>query len=150
MNKQRGFTLIELMIVIAIIGILAAIALPAYQNYGAKAKINDGISLARGAQLAVLENSMTGNAYDVGWAAPAATQWVSSITVDGGTAGDPTATPPVPATPGTGAIVVTYTDAVTDGNGGNTLTYTPSFNAGSIVWTCTTTLRASIRPNNCT
>lgn len=54
-NAQRGFTLIELMIVVAIIGILAAIALPAYQDYTIRAKISEGLVLAESAKLAVSE-----------------------------------------------------------------------------------------------
>ena len=57
MNKsvQKGFTLIELMIVIAIIGILAAIAIPAYQDYTIRAQVSEGLSLADGAKTAVAE-----------------------------------------------------------------------------------------------
>lgn len=57
MNKQmqKGFTLIELMIVIAIIGILAAIAIPAYQDYTIRAQVSEGLSLADGAKTAVVE-----------------------------------------------------------------------------------------------
>ncbi len=55
MKKQQGFTLIELMIVVAIIGILAAIAIPAYQDYTIRAQVSEGISLASGAKTAVAE-----------------------------------------------------------------------------------------------
>jgi len=55
MKKQKGFTLIELMIVVAIIGILAAIAIPAYQDYTIRAQVSEGLSLASGAKAAVAE-----------------------------------------------------------------------------------------------
>ena len=53
---QHGFTLIELMIVVAIIGILAAIAIPAYQDYTIRAQVSEGLSLASGAKVAIAES----------------------------------------------------------------------------------------------
>ncbi|MGC1182781.1 pilin [Legionella sp.] len=80
--KQKGFTLIELMIVIAIIGVLAAIAIPAYQDYIVRARVTEGLSLASSAQTIISENAMTGNAdLSMGWTPPAPTSIVENISV---------------------------------------------------------------------
>ena len=70
-KMQKGFTLIELMIVVAIIGILAAIAIPAYQDYTIRAKVTEGLNLADSAKTAVAESFQSDSAIPVfdGWAA---------------------------------------------------------------------------------
>jgi len=87
-RAQRGFTLIELMIVVAIIGILAAIALPAYQDYTVRAKVSEGLVLAEAAKLGVAETfQSTGNAPASNTAAGyngATSKYVSSITIGNG------------------------------------------------------------------
>jgi len=57
MRKQQGFTLIELMIVVAIIGILAAVALPAYQDYTARSRVSEGLVMANEAKQTVMDNA---------------------------------------------------------------------------------------------
>ncbi len=86
MKMQKGFTLIELMIVIAILGILIAIALPAYQDYTIRAKVTEGLNLSAAAKLAVGETRLSlgtwGTAAQNGYSG-AATDIVTSITAVG-------------------------------------------------------------------
>src|SRR5580704_10627077 len=86
-KMQQGFTLIELMIVVAIIGILAAIAIPAYQDYTIRAKVTEGLNLADSAKTAVAESFQSGGATGLkaaasSWnAAFTPTKYVSTLTV---------------------------------------------------------------------
>lgn len=101
-KMQKGFTLIELMIVVAIIGILAAVALPAYQDYTIRAKVSEGLVLATAAKQAVAENAANSKTYDSGFTpigTTNATKNVSAMTIDNKT----------------GQILITYTPAA--GNG---------------------------------
>jgi type IV pilus assembly protein PilA len=113
---QKGFTLIELMIVVAIIGILAAVALPAYQDYTIRARVSEGLVLASGAKLAVAENAASGTAFASSWTPPVATANVSDIAIDAGN----------------GTITVTMTPAAGGAAGANTIILVPTAESAAI------------------
>ncbi|MBG6076765.1 pilin [Polaromonas sp. CG_9.11] len=129
---QKGFTLIELMIVVAIIGILAAVALPAYQDYTVRAKVTEGLSLAGAAKTAIAENAANGTAYASGWTSPAVTKSVSGIEIDAA-AGFITIN--YTASAGGGTLILTPLNGTAVFSGG-TASATTVPTAGSIVWVC--------------
>ena len=133
---QKGFTLIELMIVVAIIGILAAVALPAYQDYTVRAKVTEGLTLASSAKTAVAENAANGKNYSSGWTQPAATANVSGITIDQAT-GDIKIVYTAAAGGKNSAdtVVIRPLDGTTAFTGGTATASTVPTN-GSITWVC--------------
>jgi type IV pilus assembly protein PilA len=124
---QKGFTLIELMIVVAIIGILAAIAIPAYQDYTIRAQVSEGMNMAAAAKAAVAESYLNrgtapANRTQAGMTATAtdtAGKYVESVEVEDG------------------LITVEYGNEANQNIMGNTLTLTPYISVDrSVSWRC--------------
>lgn len=135
------------MIVVAIVAILAAVALPAYQDFTIRARVSEGLSLAAGAKSHVADFHSGGNpnadarGYGMGYTSPAATVSVSGVSIK----------------PETGVITITYTLAA----GGGTITLAPSVNgaglplatasfvplAGAMTWRCAAAGASALAPN---
>ena len=136
MSNQKGFTLIELMIVVAIIGILAAIAIPAYQDYTKRTHVSEGMSLAGAAKAAVAEYYASQGVWPnnngsagLATAASIAGNAVTSVSV------------------GNRTITITYNARVSNGS---TILMVATDASGSITWDCTGgDVQDKYRPANC-
>jgi type IV pilus assembly protein PilA len=139
---SKGFTLIELMIVIAIIAILLALALPAYQDYTIRTKVGEAMSVTASAKLAAAETCQSDpatpltSALDAGYNSEAS-KYVSGITITGGcnaTASD---------------ILITASTTANVGVGPQTVTLTGVVAGTNIDWTCTSTHLPQHLPSTC-
>lgn len=141
-KNMQGFTLIELMIVVAIIAILAAIALPAYQDYVARSQVSEAASLASGARTAVAEefantgtfNGITNTSAGLAAAASITGRYVSQVAV------------------ANGVVTATMSTGASEKVAGDMLAFSPIDRDGSIEWVCkagATAIETKFLPSSC-
>ncbi|MBE0369374.1 pilin [Pseudoalteromonas aurantia] len=140
-QHQGGFTLIELMIVVAIIGILAAVALPQYQDYIAKSQAAESVALAGSAKTAIAEYHQINGSYPTASTVPALSELAAT-----GTYG-------ALAANASGVLVVTMNaSGVASAIAGKVFTFTPDTSGNTFRWTCTNNLgtgNEDLAPQNC-
>jgi type IV pilus assembly protein PilA len=141
---QQGFTLIELMIVVAIIGILAAVAIPAYQDYTARAQVSEAVELLGGLKTPIAEYAGNVGAWPTAIVAPSAAAAATEVT--GTLVGKySTVTGAVVGAYPVGAVTATMTDGLAD-----TKTIVLSTADGGALWTCAGgTVDSKWRPQAC-
>jgi len=142
MRSHAGFTLIELMIVIAILGILLAIAIPAYSDYTVRARVSEGLSLASSSKTQVSESRLSSGTFpatnlQAGMATAIASTYVTGLAVSAG-----------------GVLTITYDTAIDrlpELVGGNTIQLTPTFATSTVQWGCVTgsTIASRFVPARC-
>ncbi|MBX9705285.1 MAG: pilin [Gammaproteobacteria bacterium] len=137
MRKTQGFTLIELMIVLAIVAILSIFAVPAYQNYLARTQVTEGLSLATAAKTAITayDGSATKLSNDLVNYTSANSRYVNDIKISG------TATTPV--------ITITYSKNAASGVNGHSVTLQADNSTGNTVWFCSSDIERNKLPSIC-
>jgi len=135
MKKQQGFTLIELMIVVAIIAILAAIALPAYSDYTKKAKVSEVVLAASALRTAVSEYAASNNELpDASWDGYQVqeSKYVEEVSWDG-------------------SVITATAKGIASDVDGDTIVLSGTLNedTGVVDWTCGGTIEPKYRPGSC-
>jgi type IV pilus assembly protein PilA len=136
LNRQQGFTLIELMIVVAIIGILASIAIPAYNDYIVRARVSELVNVGSSAKTAVSEYRITKGSMPTTTTAAGVTsvvsQYVSGVAVGAN-----------------GVVTITGNQTNLRTGAAFAIVLTPTFTNGAVRWTCTSTGATQYAPSSC-